>query len=480
MITRKPLSVSSSAWWRALPACFVAAILATTVLAEQPAKTDVRWVQSSPEKVVLSTEGSAKVLDDHSVELPGSNNWQEFTLYFQPPELAQISRVLLEVLPSERSRANGDQRLVLFDVKPHLESEEKATTQLEFKRCRFLGDEADETAANCIDFLSDTGWTVPDFVGKDACHQLVFELCEPITVQRNKMIAITIDSGGAPDLKALSRVRVSFSGTDVVANGHPDTAISAGTQDRTILNGMTFEFRWCPPGPFLMGSPPGSESKYGDRFVQQHKVEITRGYWMMATEVTQAQYAAITGHNPSSWQWRTKMQNPVEQVAWDDAVNFCEKMSALDKENEYRLPTEAEWEYACRAGQAECRYGDILDIAWVFTNTDEVGEGSDGHRPVGSKTPNMWGLYDMFGNVAEWCADWHAPPVREHQTDPRGPAHGESRVVRGDDCFVDPGALRSDGACMAGARSGFPPSTASRVIGFRIVRVPRSDGITKP
>jgi formylglycine-generating enzyme required for sulfatase activity len=479
MPTRKPPPISSSAWWSALPACFVAAILVPTLLAEQPANMDARWVQSIPEKVVWSSESSAKVLGDHSIELQGSNDWQELTLYFQPPELAQISRVLLEVLPSARSHANGNQRLVLFDVKPHLESDEKATTQLEFKSCRFLGNEADDTVANCIDFLSDTGWTVPDFVGKDACHQLVLELREPITVQPNKMFAITIDSGGAPDLKQLSRIRVSFSGTNVVATQPPNATISAGTQDCTILNGVSFEFRWCPPSQFLMGSPPGSESKYGDRFVQQHKVVITRGYWMMATEVTQAQYAAIMGHNPSFWQWRTKMQNPVEQVTWGDAVHFCKKLSALDKENEYRLPTEAEWEYACRAGEAKCRYGDILDIAWVFTNTDEVGEGSDGHRPVGSKTPNQWGLHDMLGNVAEWCADWDAPPVRENQADPHGPAHGDYRVVRGDDCFVDPASLRSDGACMAGSRTAMPPSTSSRVIGFRIVRVPPSDGITK-
>ena len=104
MLTRKPPPVSSSAWWRALPACFVAAILATRVLAEQPANMDDRWVQSRPEKVVWSSEGSAKVLADHSIELQGSNDWQELTVYFQPPELAQISRVLLEVLPSRSAQ----------------------------------------------------------------------------------------------------------------------------------------------------------------------------------------------------------------------------------------------------------------------------------------------------------------------------------------------------------------------------------------
>ncbi len=480
MPNRKPLSVSSSMRRLALSGCVVLAILTPTLGAEQPDNMNARWVQQSPTKVVWTSEGSATVLKDHSIELPGSNAWQEVTLHFQFPEQVEITRVLLEVLPSSRPRANGDQGMMLVELKPHLAGDEQATTQqLEFKSCRVLGNTADDTAANCIDFLSDTGWSVPEFVGKDACHQLVLELSESITVECNNRFAITIDSGGAPDLQALSRVRVSFSGRDVVPTGHPDTSLSAGTQDRTILNGMTFEFRWCPPGQFLMGSPPGSEAKYGDRFVQQHNVEITRGYWMMETEVTQAQYAAITGHNPSFWLWWTKMQNPVEQVTWKDAANFCERLSALDKENEYLLPTEAEWEYACRAGGEECRYGEILEIAWVFENTDE-GEGSDGHRPVGTKMPNRWGLHDMFGNVAEWCADWKSPAVIENQTDPRGPAQGEYRVVRGDDCFVDPAELRSDGACMAGSRTGFRPSTASRVIGFRIVRVPRSNGITKP
>lgn len=190
----------------------VAAIRTQAVRAEQPANMETRWVQSSPKKVVWSSNGSANVLSDHSIELQGSNDWQEFTLYFRPKELAQIKRVRLEVLPSSRSCPNGDQRLVLFDVKPHLESVENGTTRLEFRRCRFLGNEADETAANCIDFLSDTGWTAPDFVGSDACHQLVLELRKPITVQRDSMFAITIDSGGAPDLKQLSRIRVSFSG----------------------------------------------------------------------------------------------------------------------------------------------------------------------------------------------------------------------------------------------------------------------------
>lgn len=144
----------------------VAAIRTQAVRAEQRANMETRWVQSSPKKVAWSSKGSANVLGDHSIELEGSSDWQEVTLYFEPSELAQIERVLLEVLPSSRSRVNGDRRMVLFEVKPHLESVKHGTTQLEFRSCRFLGNEADETVANCIDFLSDTGWTVPGLCDK--------------------------------------------------------------------------------------------------------------------------------------------------------------------------------------------------------------------------------------------------------------------------------------------------------------------------
>ena len=176
------------------------------------ANKNARWMRASPKKVTWSSKGYVSIRDDHSIELRGSKDWQEFTLYFQPPKLAQIKQVRLELLPTERSRATGDQRLVLFDVRPHLDSVENGSTPLRFARCRFLGNEADEAAANCIDYLSDTGWTVPDFVGRDASHQLVMDLSKPTTIQRDSMFAITIDSGGAPDLKQLSRIRVSFSG----------------------------------------------------------------------------------------------------------------------------------------------------------------------------------------------------------------------------------------------------------------------------
>jgi formylglycine-generating enzyme required for sulfatase activity len=253
---------------------------------------------------------------------------------------------------------------------------------------------------------------------------------------------------------------------------HETSPVKAGSRESITLKDVSFVFRWCPPGEFMMGSPKPAEEQYGDAFVPQHRVSISRGFWIQETEVTQAQYKMVMGKNPSFWtEFGRKSANPVESVTWNDAVRFCEALSKLDPDHDYRLPTEAEWEYACRAGQPDCRYGEINEIAWVFETTD-AGHGSSGHRPVGKKKPNRWGLHDMFGNVAEWCSDWHGPAATKPTTDPRGPLTGKLRIVRGDDCFADAGFLRTEGACMAGSRGASRPADASRTIGFRVVRIP--------
>ena len=244
---------------------------------------------------------------------------------------------------------------------------------------------------------------------------------------------------------------------------------SAGERTAAVIQDVEFAFRYCPKGEFQMGSAPGTESAYGDRFEKQRRVQLTKGFWIHETEVTQKQFAAIMGRNPSFWNDDAKGSHPVENVTWKEANEFCRKLSSLDSKFEYRLPTEAEWEYACRAGSKDCRYGDILDIAWIFPNTDE-GDGSTGHRPVATKKPNAWGIHDMFGNVAEWCADWYGPTETAGQVDPKGPLKGQSRCVRGDDCFICWTFLRDDGGCMSGTRSSCAPEDASRTIGFRIVR----------
>jgi formylglycine-generating enzyme required for sulfatase activity len=205
---------------------------------------------------------------------------------------------------------------------------------------------------------------------------------------------------------------------------------------------------WIRPGTFTMGSPSNEKDRNSNE-VPQTKVTISRNFLMSKYEVTQAQYKAAMGSNPSHFRGDNK---PVENVSWDDAVAYCAKLTGKEKASgrlpvgyEYRLPTEAEWEYACRAGTTtRFSYGDDLDYgqlgeyAW---NTDNCGGKStsggvatgtyQGTRPVGQKKPNGWGLYDMHGNMMEWCLDWYGNHPGGSVTDPQGPATGLYRVLRG-------------------------------------------------
>jgi formylglycine-generating enzyme required for sulfatase activity len=190
-----------------------------------------------------------------------------------------------------------------------------------------------------------------------------------------------------------------------------------------------------PAGEFTMGSPDSdSDARSGEK--PQHRVRITKPFYLGTTEVTQGQYEKVMGKNPSF----VKEPSPdaaVQNVSWNDAQEFCRKLSELAGEKtagrRYRLPTEAEWEYACRAGSTEkyC-YGDdksrLGDYAWYEKNF-----GNSFRYLVGQKTPNAWGLYDMHGNVWEWCADWYDSKYYANSPtdDPMGPTEGSFRVFRG-------------------------------------------------
>jgi formylglycine-generating enzyme required for sulfatase activity len=174
--------------------------------------------------------------------------------------------------------------------------------------------------------------------------------------------------------------------------------------------------------------------------------------------VTQAQWKAIMGSNPSDFKGDDL---PVESVFWDDAASFCKKLSKKTG-GKYRLPTETEWEYACRAGTTGARYRDLDEIAWHSGNS-----GNKTH-PVAGKKPNALGLYDMIGNVWEWCADWYGEYEKadEGVTDPGGPSSGQYRVLRG-------GAwLNNEHDCRASFRDRLDPSFRSLHIGFRVARAP--------
>ena len=186
----------------------------------------------------------------------------------------------------------------------------------------------------------------------------------------------------------------------------------------------------------MMGSPIEEEGRYDNEV--QHKVTISRDYYLGVTEVTQGQYEKVMGTNPSKFQKQVILNKdssmyPVEKVSWEDAVSFCKRLSELPDEKTagrvYRLRTEAEWEYACRAeSETAFHFGGSSklsdDFAWFGNSNKQT-------HPVGQKKPNAWGLYDMHGNVFEWCGDWFNEYPKGAVSDPTGPKEGVLRVFRG-------------------------------------------------
>jgi formylglycine-generating enzyme required for sulfatase activity len=210
-----------------------------------------------------------------------------------------------------------------------------------------------------------------------------------------------------------------------------------------------------PAGTFLMGSPP--EEKMMQEEELQHPVRLSRPFRMSTTEVTQRQWMQIMESNRSN---HMGDDLPVEKVSWPGASEFCKRLSIKEGVT-YRLPTEAEWEYACRAGSDSPfgGTGQIDDMAWY-----EANSGGQTH-PVGLKNPNAWGLFDMHGNVAEWCSDFYAPEYPDGEAvDPTGPLEGKYRVVRGGSYAYFPASSRS------AARSSLPESYQVPHTGFRVVK----------
>jgi formylglycine-generating enzyme required for sulfatase activity len=230
-----------------------------------------------------------------------------------------------------------------------------------------------------------------------------------------------------------------------------------------------------PAGEFTMGSST-DEAERRDDEGPQHRVRITRPFYLGAYEVTQAQYEKVMGKNPSAFKGPTR---PVESVRWNDAVEFCRRLSR-EEGRTYRLPTEAEWEYACRArSTTPFTYGKALSTrtdanfnADYSYNGSETGPYREETVPVGSFRPNAWGLYDMHGNVWEWCQDWFASDYYQKSpaNDPPGPTSGTYRVDRGGAWSVDAAGSRS------ASRDGCSPNMSDYSRGFRVVLVPAGTG----
>jgi formylglycine-generating enzyme required for sulfatase activity len=227
---------------------------------------------------------------------------------------------------------------------------------------------------------------------------------------------------------------------------------------------------WIQPGTFILGSPVSDPASADDERPQT-VVTLTKGFWMGVHEVTQAEYLAVTGSNPSFF--TGDLNRPVEEVSWNDAVAYCATLTASERAAGripagwgYRLPTEAEWEYACRAGARTTRfgYGDdigftaLTNYAWYHNNSGQTT------HPVEQKLANPWGLMDMHGNVVEWCNDWYGTYPGGSVTDPTGPPTGTSRVLRGGNWTSGPVHCR----CARRDTDGVPDLTDRR-IGFRVV-----------
>jgi len=262
---------------------------------------------------------------------------------------------------------------------------------------------------------------------------------------------VTVSAGQSHTLKAY----LEAAGPDEPAPGE-------------IVRGpLGMEFAWIPPGTFMMGSPEDEPGRDGDE--TRHRVTLTEGFWMQTTEVTQGQWKAVMGSNPSSFK-NCGDDCPVENVSWNDVQEFIQKLNARGQ-GTYRLPTEAQWEYAARAGTETAFYfGENLDCSQAnFGNgwSSECEDENPGETmKVGSFPANRWGLRDMHGNVWEWTADWRGDYPAGSVTNPTGSSSGSSRVVRGGSWFI------LAAYCRSADRHGFSPGYRDGYLGFRLSRQP--------
>lgn len=248
------------------------------------------------------------------------------------------------------------------------------------------------------------------------------------------------------------------------------TARASVAMPKTVafkVKGVVFKLLSLPAGAYYMGSP-AHEPRRSSRELR-HKVTLTRPFLMGQTPVTQELFKAVMGRNPSFFKG-PKM--PVEQVSWNTALEFCLDLSEMAK-HDFRLPTEAEWEFACRAGtKTAFHFGSSVDSTLAnFDGGSPYGRAKKGRSiekttPVGSYPANPWGFYDMHGNVWEWCNDFLGNYSREPAQDPCGPSGGDERIVRG-------GSWGCDGErCRSASRNSLNPWFERSTVGFRLAADP--------
>jgi len=230
---------------------------------------------------------------------------------------------------------------------------------------------------------------------------------------------------------------------------------------------LSLEMLWVKPGTFEMGSPTTEAGRRSSE--AEHNVTLTKGFYLGQYEVTQTQWEKVMGDNPSHFKGANR---PVEKVSWTEVTSFCEKLTEMEREAgrlpagmAYQLPTEAQWEYACRAGtKTAFFFGDSLTFGQANIRGGP-GETTD----VGKYPANEWGFHDMHGNVWEWTADWYEEYTSGAVSDPVGPAVGSLRVTRGGSWFLEAGYARS------ADRGRLEPALSDYSLGFRLsLRPPAS------
>jgi formylglycine-generating enzyme required for sulfatase activity len=283
----------------------------------------------------------------------------------------------------------------------------------------------------------------------------------PVTIVATEVVAET------PEASLFVKPE-NYEGPDFLAPPTPvvaakKTPLSAEEMAKlapTITNGAGMKLVLVKPGTFQMGSPEDERHRQDDE--TQHEVTLTRPYYIGIHEVTQAQWKAVMGEDsPSNFKGDDL---PVEKVTWAEANAFCARLSEQEKHT-YRLPTEAEWAFAARAGEAPVFKTTKEHKDWLAAHAWMYGTAKYKTHPVGSLKPNAWGLYDTIGNVGEWTSDGFAPFTAAAQTDPLG-VDGDRKVVRGN------GWISSFDFCRMAQRSPQPADQAKSTIGLRVVREP--------
>jgi formylglycine-generating enzyme required for sulfatase activity len=252
-------------------------------------------------------------------------------------------------------------------------------------------------------------------------------------------------------------------GTPATAERTQGTApggVTPGTPafaSETWRNSLGIEFVLIPAGKFMMGSDKGDDDEK-----PVHEARLSKPFYLGKYEVTQGQWQAVMGNNPS--RFKGDPNRPVEQVAWEDVQTFIRKLNAIDGGTTYRLPTEAEWEYAARAGTTTAySFGDDPRLLGEYAWYSENAKGKT--HPVGQKKANAWGLHDMHGNVWEWVQDWYSKPYPSGTvTDPQGPASGSIRVYRGGSWITHARY------CRVSYRDDHAPGGRVVHLGFRLLR----------